>query len=106
MTHPPWMLMHPNMTAEYLGYLPGFLDLDDPRSAKEQFDANYQHGGWMPFGADKFKLLDGYRLKYPGDPPQVPRAVTKLREELIILYDSSIVAIIQPDESFEVARMD
>src|SRR6185436_6514294 len=105
MTHPAWLLLHPRMTPEYLGFIPGFLDEDDKRPAKEQFDDRYV-SGWMPTGADKFKLLDGYRLKYPGDPVQQPLALTKLRDEVIVLYEGDFVAIIQPDRSFEVARMD
>jgi hypothetical protein len=34
---------------EELGLLPDFIDQNDPRSAREQFDANYGHGGgWHP----------------------------------------------------------
>jgi hypothetical protein len=29
-----------------------------------------------------------------------------LRDEMILLYQSDIVVIVQPDRSFEVARMD
>lgn len=93
------------MSGEALGFLPYFLDEDDERSAKEQFDANYV-GGWRTFGADKFKLTDDDCLLYPEDPPMVPRAMTMLRNELVVLYDCSIVAIIQPDRTFEVARLD
>jgi len=106
MAHPAWLLLHPQMTPEHLGFLPAFLDEDDKRTAREQFDANYRHGGWQPTGGDKFKLLDGWRLKYPGDPVLVPLAICKLRDEVIILYEGEFVAIFQPDRSFEVARMD
>jgi hypothetical protein len=105
MTPPPWLLLHPQMTPEHLGFLPGFLDEEDKRPAKEQFDDRYV-GGWMAFGGDKFKLLDRWRLKYPGNPVLVPRAIARLRKELIVFYDHDVVAIIQPDRTFEVARMD
>jgi len=93
------------MTAHHLGFLPGFLDEDDKRSAREQFNERYV-SGWMPTLGDKFKALSNYRLKYPGDPVLIPLAMTKLRDEVIVLYESEFVAIFQPDGTFEVARMD
>jgi hypothetical protein len=86
-----------------LGYLPGFLDLDDPRPAKEQLNSNYI-AGWSPFKG--FTMgLDG-NLEYPNDPPTLALAECKLREEVVRLYQHAWVAIIQPDGSFEVCRMD
>src|SRR5262245_27921658 len=100
-----WNLMHRGMTEEHLGLLPMMLSEDDPRPAREQFDQNYQHGGgWNPF--DGFKLRDDNWLTYPGDPPTMPVAWTRLRDELIVLYQHAWVAIIQPDRSYEVCRMD
>jgi len=100
-----WMLLHPKMTAEHLGLLPGMLDESDPRPAREQFDANYQHGGgWQPLNGHT--LHENNVMTYPGDPPFKPVAVTYLRDEMILLYDYAFVAIVQPDRSYEVARMD
>lgn len=45
------------------------------------------------------------RAEYPGDPPLYPLAQTQLRDELIIFYDHEIVAVFQPDGSFEACRM-
>jgi hypothetical protein len=45
-------------------------------------------------------------LRYPGDPPLNPLAQARLRDELIVFYDHAIVAIVQEDGSFEVARID
>jgi hypothetical protein len=42
----------------------------------------------------------------PGDPPLLPIAVTMLRDEEIRFYDHSWLAIVQPDGSLEVARVD
>ena len=98
-------LLHPKMTQERLGWLPSFLDVDDPRPAKEQFHERYAHGGgWNPFKG--FEMRKGYSIKYPGDPAHKPLAQAKLRDELIVFYDYAWVAIIQPDGSFEIARMD
>jgi hypothetical protein len=88
-----------------LGFLPGMLSDADPRPAREQIEANYQHGGgWRP--QTGFTLHANYRLKYPGDPPLRPRAMTNLRHEMIVLYDHDYLGIYQPDGSFEVARVD
>jgi hypothetical protein len=98
-------LLHPKMTMEHLGLLPSFLDVNDPRPAREQFHQNYAHGGgWSPF--DGFEMRKGHSIKYPGDPVHKPLAQAKLRDELIVFYDYAWVAIIQPDGSFEIARMD
>jgi hypothetical protein len=106
MNHPAWVGLHPAVTAEHLGYLPGFLDLADERKAAVQLNERYVHGGWRPFGQDKFKLSASNMLRYPGDPPLKPIAMAMLRDEMILLYQSDIVVIVQPDRSFEVARMD
>jgi hypothetical protein len=101
-----WELLHPEMTAEHLGLLPEMLDTNNPASAREQFHHNYAHGGgWFPFNG--FKLKDDNSLHSDsGDPDLYPVARTRLRDELILLYPHSWVAIIQPDRSFAVARMD
>jgi hypothetical protein len=100
-----WLTLDKRVTAEHLGLLPGMLLEDDPRPAREQLDANYQHGGgWDPFPG--FTLRQDNWLTYPGDPPTRPLAMTMLRGELIVFYEHDWVAIIQPDRSFEVCRMD
>lgn len=99
-----WKLCHPKFTAEGLGYLPSFLSESDPRSAREQLDAGYsQFGGWTSFPG--FKMTER-GLEYPGDPPQPLLAETRLRDEIVRLYNGSWVAIIQPDGSYDIARMD
>jgi hypothetical protein len=99
-----WTLLHPEMTPEHLGLLPSFLIEEDPRPAKEQFQERYIYGGWRPMKG--FKLNGDYALWYPGDPLLHPIAMTKLRDEIIFLYRHDWVAILQPDGSFEVSRMD
>ncbi len=99
-----WRLLNPRVTPEHLGLIPHFLDEDDPRPAKEQFNERYVFGGWQPF--EGFTLRKDNSLMYPGDPPTRPLAQTKLRDELVVFYDHQWVAIIQPDRSFEVCRMD
>lgn len=103
MNNPVWKMLHPSMVPENLGYIPGFLDLDDPRPAKDQIRTKYV-GGWFPFKG--FVMLQGDRLMYPGDPTMIPLAETRLRDEIIRYYPSSWVVITQPDGSWEVARLD
>jgi hypothetical protein len=100
-----WFFMHPHMTPDRLGYLPTFLSEDDPRPAYQQIDANYEHGGgWRSFPG--FTMLPNGDLSYPGDPPTQLLAETKLRDEVIRFYQRSWVAIIQPDGSYDIARID
>lgn len=81
------------------------MDDANPECARDQLHASYAHGGgWHRF--DGFIMDDKRRLTYPGDPPQVPMAEAKLRDETIILYPHGWVAIVQPNGSYEVARMD
>jgi len=95
------------MTHAHIGpYLPYFLVVEDKRKAAEQFNERYRHGGWQPFGQAQFTLTENNILRYPGDPPLKPLAKTQLRDELILLYVSDVVVIVQPDRSFEVSRLD
>jgi hypothetical protein len=92
---------------EYLGMIPYFLNPADPRPAAEQFDANYQHGGgWLPMRKWQMVNLEVGVIRYPGDPPKKPLAWMQLRDEKIFVYESAWVAIVQPNGTFEVARMD
>jgi len=93
--------------AEDLGLLLTWLNPNDPRPAREQFDENYQHGGgWRPFGEGQWTLGMDCLLTYPGDPPYKPIAGIKFRKEMVLFYRHSLVAIRQLDGTFEVARMD
>lgn len=99
---------HPvNLQADqcHLGIIPEFLSELDPRSAKDQFNANYSHGGgWSPM--DGFKMMAGGIMSYDGDPPFMPLYIAHLRTETIFVYESAWVAIVQPNGDFEVARLD
>ena len=97
-------LLHPDATCAHLGCLPSFLSEQDQAPAREQFDRNYHFGGWKPFKG--FELGEDNSLFYPGDPALTPVAQYRLRNELIVFYNYAWVAIIQPDRSFEVCRMD
>lgn len=94
---------------EVAGLLPMMFNEYDERSAREQADANYQHGGgWRKF--DGFIFYDkepGYAfISYQGDPDTLELSRAQLRDETIILFEHSWVAIVQPDGQYEIARMD
>jgi hypothetical protein len=96
---------HPQANLDHIGIIPDMLDWDNPKSAREQLDEGYRHGGgWWPMS--KFKMDENDRLKYPGDPWLEPLVEIPLRDERIVIYQHAMVAIIQPDRSFEVSRMD
>lgn len=98
-----WIKLHPHADLDMLGYIPVFVSDGDPRSVREQFEANYQ-SGWHPMGG--FELLAGDALQYPGDPPMPPLFRAELRDEEIIVYPHAWVMIRQADGAFEIARMD
>lgn len=101
-----YFALDPRFEPDHLGYIPSFLSADDPRPAKEQFNENYAHGGgWRPLPGCKLSQQNMV-IRYPGDPPLKPFAMTVLREEKLYFYPHSQVLILQPDGSFEVSRMD
>ncbi len=98
-----WIGKHPKFAPEMLGYIPSFLSVNDPRPAREQIASAYC-GGWSSFHG--FTMLHSGNLSYPGDPEIMLLAETRLRNEIIRFYYCAWLAIIQPDGSFEVARLD
>jgi hypothetical protein len=94
---------------DLVGFTPSFLNEASTDDAVTQLDRNYAHGGgWHEF--EGFKLVgadtDAPELHYPGDPPTEAVARWVLRDERIILFDHAWVAVVQPDGSFRVSRMD
>lgn len=112
MTRLLWKAIPPTTTTDLidvLGFVVDFVDTLDERSAKEQIDANYQHGGgWRP--QDKWTLSfdtsNVPSIRYPGDTPLRALAEAELRSERLYMFDYGIMAIVQPDGAFEVARLD
>lgn len=97
-----WILLNGG-TPDHLGFIPSFLDINDARSAREQFSTNYV-SGWSAFAG--FKLHKNGHLSYPGDPELEPKAMLQFRGELILVYDCAWVLVMQKDGTFEVSRMD
>ena len=86
------------------GIIPTFLDNDDPRPAAEQFNERYL-GGWNPFEGFELDTITG-ELLYAGDPPTLPISMMFFRNERLVLYQHEWVLIMQPDDTWEIARMD
>ena len=100
------VLMLEKVDPYHLGFIPQWLMEEDPRPAKIQLDEKYRYGGgWQPFSGFKMNPKT-YGLTYPDDPEMHPFAAIFFREEIILMYPHSWVAILQPDETFEVCRMD
>lgn len=100
-----WIFRHPGMSLNALGFIPHFLNERNSKSAREQIDDNYRHGGgWRSFKG--FTMLPNGNLSYPGDPVVQMLAETKLRDEVIRFYEHSWIAIVQSDGSYDIARID
>lgn len=93
---------------EPAGYLPLMLNASDPRSVQEQLNETYAHGGgWNSFSG--FSLLeDGktYSLSYPSDPPLPEISRAEFRDQLLVLFQYSWLAIIEDGKLIDVARVD
>jgi hypothetical protein len=96
--------LRPDARPEDLGFIPTFLIDSDARPVREQFNERYC-SGWRPqpgFTYEPKKML----LQYPGDPDLQPRIGISFHDEIVLLYDHDVVAIVQKDGSFEACRMD
>jgi|GEM_PF-2332662 len=94
---------------EWLGAIPSFLNAHDSRPMAEQIHENYAHGGgWRPQGGFTLDVNEEGRVVLSGSDPRPYRAIcfTQLRNETLVLFESAWTAIIQPDGSMEVSRLD
>ena len=112
--HTKWYLHHKDMQLEHLGLIPSFLDELNPDDAITQINRNYQHGGgWYD--------MEGFELSKDDDPPWASiiyaindepaesytcLAHCKIHDEIVAFYRSAWVAVIKPNLSFRVARID
>ena len=90
------------------GLLTEFFDENDPRSAREQLDANYIHGGGVrPFTGFDVVMPNGVpSLHYPGDPALNVISQAKMRDESLYLFPYSWVLIMHGDKVVVVTRCD
>jgi hypothetical protein len=90
-----------------LGRLPEIIRSTDPRPAREQVNERYG-GGWDPMGGFTLRKTEkGYRLMYPGDPPMLGLAFIELplSREMVVLFESDWVVVVQEGGSWEASRM-
>ncbi len=91
------------------GEIPFFADESDPRPLVEQLDEGYAHGGgWRSFSGFELRKngMGKYALAYPGDPLMREMARAPFRNQLVVLFESAWVGIIENDELVDVSRMD
>jgi hypothetical protein len=102
-----WVSIDSRFRPEHLGFLPDILLADDPRSVKDQLEDRYRHGGgWRPIEGMRMNP-ENWVMRFPGDPPFKPAAMTKINNEMVIFYPQcSLLAVIQKDGKFEVCRVD
>ena len=73
MRHPATLILDTRYSHHFVGFIPAFLDLDDPRPSKERLADRYGYGVLTP--QKGFTAPDGTpELHYPGDPPFKPIA--------------------------------
>jgi hypothetical protein len=86
--------------------LPDILLASDKRPVKEQLEDRYAHGGgWRPIPG--MRMTRDYVLHFPGDPPFKPAAYSAFGDEIVIFYPQcSLLAVVHPDASYEVCRVD
>jgi hypothetical protein len=106
-----WIQLDKRFTREEalyaLGFIPSWLSVHDERSAAEQLNAGYAHGGgWQPFGGGLWKFdREHAMLSYPDDPPMKAICAARLRNETIWVFPAAWVLIEQDNGEFEVSRM-
>ena len=97
---------------QYAGpYLPMIFNEGDPRTAQEQANHRYDHGGgWNSFNGRGFELKGtadkGFQLAFPGDPHMRELSRTQFHEQLLVLFECSWMAIIEDGKMIDVARID
>jgi hypothetical protein len=97
---------------EAAGMLPEILRPDDPRPVKEQLNDRYSHGGGFmaskgfTFKKEGDKAILSYEIE--DDDPEIYQewSRSKVNDEELYLFDASFMAIVQPDGTYEVTRVD
>lgn len=95
------------------GAIPAMLSVNDPREAVEQLDEGYAHGGgWRDWRDDnpweldlRSELLESV-LRYDGDEWLKCVAETRLRDERVLVFELSLVAVVSGSGEWRLCRMD
>lgn len=92
---------------DMLGDIPFWLSAVHDGGAVDQIDRMYGPigGGWRDSTGFQLDVERGL-LSYPSDDPLRLIASAELRTERILIFDGSWVAVVQPDGSSRVARID
>jgi hypothetical protein len=93
---------------DMLGFLPDFINKYDERDAKTQLTEGYGFG-WNNFEGFTMKnhdIIGEATITYPDDPPLKEIGRAQLRDETIIVFRHSWVAVVQKDGNFVISRMD
>lgn len=95
----------PDALRDAMGILPLWVDDQDPRPAKEQFEEKYQFGCFPMTGGT---VDEEGTFWYPGDPPMPPIGKIERSQETVYFYQYAIVATVQKDEdrTLFMTRMD
>jgi len=104
-----WEMLHNRFTPEMLGWIPGWLNINDPDPIWKQIDKRYKHGGgWHTSGSKEQTTLRerDNALLHPEDPPQLPLARAALRDEEILFYPYAFVVIKQKGGEWDLCRVD
>ncbi len=88
-----WEMLHPKCTPDHLGYIPSFINQDNPISAVDQINQNYS-SGWYSFPGFTIDPLTNI-IRYPGDPNMHPiaRLYKPNSNETIYFYESAWVMV-------------
>lgn len=87
------------------GYIPNFLDIDNPAPLWEQVDKCYV-GGWRDFDGFTVEFEDHvFSLHYPGDPPLYELGRIVRDDEVMVIFDYAWVMWQRGDET-KIARID
>lgn len=97
-----------------VGYLDQIFRTGDPRSAREQLEDRYAHGGGFRPNKGFMVRNDGEALVFPGDPEDgeedevfLPIAWTVLDNgEHLILYEGTWLRILHTDGNYDIVRID
>jgi len=102
-----WIGLDPQFHPDDLGHLCDIILPDDERPVKDQLNDRYAHGGgYSPLPGFKLDRMT-MSIRWPGDPPLRPSAMTMIGAEKVFYYHYGCwLLILQPDESYEVTRVD
>lgn len=103
-----WGLVHPHANCDMVGYIPSFIDNSSDVPLIEQINAEYISGWHKSDQPWKRDLKSNTMWACDEDQPfrMIARYHHKPTGEYLEFYESSFTAVVKPDGTFEVARLD